>query len=174
MRHPIREYQFDSDPGWLGPKYQGKLHKTADYAQRRQMIQAARHRGSMPPEVARKVRRAQKAGELCVWEGAVTAVVPTMQNGRIELVCRDGRHIWAEQVVLATGFDSARPGGAWLDEAIAANDLLVAPCGYPIVDKTLCWSPGLYVTGALAELEMGPIAANIAGARQAMRRLAAA
>jgi len=42
------------------------------------------------------------------------------------------------------------------------------------VDKTLCWSPGLYVMGTLAELEMGPIAANIAGARQAARRLAAA
>ncbi|MCA9971709.1 MAG: SidA/IucD/PvdA family monooxygenase, partial [Anaerolineales bacterium] len=174
MRHPIREHQLDSDPGWLGPKYQNGLHKTADYAQRRQMIQAARHRGSMPPEVVRQVRRAQKAGQLWVREGEVTAVVPMLKNGRIELVCRGGRHIWAEQVVLATGFDPVRPGGAWLDEAIAANGLPVAPCGFPIVDKTLCWAPGLYVSGALAELEMGPIAANIAGARQAMRRLAAA
>jgi glycine/D-amino acid oxidase-like deaminating enzyme len=171
MRHPIREHQFDSDPGWLGPKYQDRLHKTADYAQRRQMIQTARHRGSMPPEVVRKVRRAQKTAELCVQEGEITAVVPVLQNGRIELVCRDGQHIWAEQVVLATGFNPARPGGAWLDAAIAANDLPVAPCGYPLVDKTLCWAPGLYVTGTLAELEMGPIAANIAGARQAVRRL---
>ncbi len=174
MRHPIREHQFDSDPGWLGPKYQDRLHKTADYAQRRQMIQAARHRGSMPPEVARQVRRAQQAGELCVQEGEITAVAPMLKNGRIELVCRGGQHLWAEQVVLATGFEPTRPGGAWLDEAIAVNDLPVAACGFPIVDKTLCWTPGLYVSGALAELEIGPIAANIAGARQAARRLASA
>lgn len=173
MRHPIREHQFDSDPGWLGPKYQDGWHKTVDYVQRRQIIQAARHRGSMPPDVVRRVQRAQKAGELCVQEGEVTTVVPVRQNGRVELVCRDGQRIWAEQVVLATGFALARPGGAWLETAIAINDLPVAPCGYPILAKTLRWSVGLYVTGALAELEMGPIAPNIAGARQAMQRLAA-
>ncbi|MED3910201.1 hypothetical protein P4597_13550 [Peribacillus simplex] len=34
------------------------------------------------------------------------------------------------------------------------------------------WSPGLYdVTGALAELEMGPISRNISGARQAAERI---
>lgn len=174
LRHPIREHQFDSDPGWLGPKNQGKLQNTADYARRRQMIQAARHRGSMPPEVVRQVRRGQMAGELCLGEGEVTAVVSRLKNGRIELVCRGGRHIWGEQVVLATGFDLVRPGGAWLDEAIANEGLPVAPCGFSILDNTLCWSEGLYVTGTLAELEMGPIAANIAGARQAARRLAAA
>ncbi len=97
-----------------------------------------------------------------------------LKNGRIELVCRGRQHLWAEQVVLATGFEPTRPGGAWLDEAIAVNDLPVAACGFPIVDKTLCWTPGLYVSGALAELEIGPIAANIAGARQAARRLASA
>jgi hypothetical protein len=32
---------------------------------------------------------------------------------------------------------------------------------------------GLYVTGALAELELGPVARNIAGARHAGERLAA-
>jgi len=173
MRHPIREHQLDSAPGWLGPKNQKKLHKTTDYAERRQMIQVARNRGSIPPQVVRRLRRARKAGQLCVQEGEITSVVPRMQNGRIELVCRDGRHLWAEQVVLATGFDPVRPGGVWLDDAIANNDLPVAPCGYPIVEKNLCWSPGLYVSGALAELEMGPISANIAGARQGMRRLAA-
>jgi hypothetical protein len=35
----------------------------------------------------------------------------------------------------------------------------------------LQWGPGLYVTGALAELEMGPISRNISGARQAAERI---
>ncbi|MDM5220760.1 hypothetical protein QUF86_08335 [Peribacillus sp. NJ11] len=37
--------------------------------------------------------------------------------------------------------------------------------------KSLQWGPGLYVTGALAELEMGPISRNISGARQAAERI---
>lgn len=39
------------------------------------------------------------------------------------------------------------------------------------VSNSLRWGPNLYVTGALAELEMGPIARNISGARQAADRI---
>jgi hypothetical protein len=81
--------------------------------------------------------------------------------------------IEADLVVLATGFESARPGGVWLDEVIAALNLPTAECGYPIVDRTLCWGPGLYVTGPLAELEIGPVARNIIGARLAAERIGA-
>lgn len=171
MRHPIREHQFDSDPGWLGPKYQDGWHQVTDYNQRRQMIQKARHRGSMPPEVVRQVKRAQKVGALCVVQGEITAVSPTSGDA-MEVCCSDGRLLWADHILLATGFATLRPGGAWLETAIANEGLPVAACGYPILDKTLCWAPGLYVSGALAELEMGPIAPNIAGARQAAQRLA--
>ena len=63
-------------------------------------------------------------------------------------------------------------------------------CGYPIVDQNLCWTKlkdtnghqsdadrgtstggNIYVTGALAELELGPSARNIAGARLAAERI---
>jgi hypothetical protein len=49
-RHPIREEQFDSKPGWLGPRYQNGFRPTPDYEQPRRMIRAARLRGSMPPD----------------------------------------------------------------------------------------------------------------------------
>ena len=75
--------------------------------------------------------------------------------------------------MLATGFDARRPGGAWLDAAIAAEGLPIAPCGYPLVSGDLAWAPGLHVTGLLAELEVGPAARNIVGARMAATRLAA-
>jgi hypothetical protein len=39
------------------------------------------------------------------------------------------------------------------------------------VDEQLCWHPGIYVSGALAELELGPPAANIVGGRLAAQRL---
>jgi len=46
-------------------------------------------------------------------------------------------------------------------------------CGFPIVDKNLSWgdSGRIYVSGALAELEIGPSARNIAGARLAAERI---
>jgi hypothetical protein len=47
-------------------------------------------------------------------------------------------------------------------------------CGFPAPTRSLEWAPGLYVTGALAELELGPTAPNIAGARSAGERLARA
>jgi hypothetical protein len=73
--------------------------------------------------------------------------------------------------LLATGFDGARPGSPWLDEIIDWFDLPIADCGYPIVDQQLQWQRGLHVTGSLAELELGPPAANIVGGRLAAERL---
>jgi hypothetical protein len=90
----------------------------------------------------------------------------------IRLHLSDHSTLDSDLVILATGFESARPGGAWLDNAIADYGLPCAPCGYPIVDQTLCWQRGLYVTGPLAELEIGPTARNIIGARLASERFA--
>jgi hypothetical protein len=50
-------------------------------------------------------------------------------------------------------------------------ELPFAPCGYPVVNRYLAWGRGLFVTGALAELELGPVARNISGARRAGERL---
>jgi hypothetical protein len=49
--------------------------------------------------------------------------------------------------------------------------LRTASCGYPIVDAGLRWHPGLFVSGALAELALGPVARNLSGARRAGDRL---
>jgi hypothetical protein len=57
---------------------------------------------------------------------------------------------------------------------VAECGLPLAPCGYPVLDQRLCWAPGLYVSGPLAELEIGPVAQNLLGARLAGERLDAA
>ena len=170
MRHPIRENDFDADAGWFGPKFLDGFQATACYGQRRQMIGTARFRGSIPPAIARAVREAAGRGLLALRQGEVASASVGAQ-GATRLRLADGGQIEADQIILATGFDPTRPGHEWLDRAIAAHNLPCAACGYPIVDQTLCWAPGLYVSGALAELEIGPIAANIAGARHAARRL---
>jgi hypothetical protein len=43
--------------------------------------------------------------------------------------------------------------------------------GYPIVASALRGHPGIHVTGPLAELEIGPPARNILGARLSAERL---
>ena len=52
-----------------------------------------------------------------------------------------------------------------MDELVTKESLACARCGYPIVDRSLAWHPSIHVTGPLAELELGPTARNIHGAR---------
>lgn len=155
LRHPLRVHQFDSDPGWLGPKYMNEFAATTDLETRRQMIRRARHRGSVPPDVDRALRRAQQRGELTVCQRDTVNFDPTAYDA----------------VVCATGSTGARPGGAWINRLIATQQLPVAACGAPICDASLQWSEGLFVMGALAELQLGPTSRNIAGARNAAARI---
>ena len=59
-RHAFREHQFDSDPGWLGPKYMAAFEREPDVARRRQIISEARHKGSVPPDVLSGLKRAMR------------------------------------------------------------------------------------------------------------------
>lgn len=172
-RHPVRVHQFDSDPGWLGPRYLGPFGAEPSYEVRRRMITAARHRGSVPQEVERSLAHAKARGTLRWIEGEVSGW--SLTDGDISLELRGAPgSLRAGRVLLATGFDRARPGGAWLDRAIHDLGLRCAGCGYPIVDRALRWHPHLYVSGPLAELALGAAARNIAGARMTAERLLAA
>jgi len=170
-RHALRIHQFDSDPGWQGPKYMAGFSRLEDPNERRRRIREARHRGSVPPDVHSALRCAMAEGtvehrEEVEIEGAQA------EDGRISIAV-DGQQIPVDRVLLATGFPSDRPGGAWLDRAVEAHGLPCAECGYPIVDRGLRWHPRVLVTGALAELEIGPVARNLSGAMRAGERIAA-
>lgn len=168
-RHPLREHRFDSDPGWLGPKYMRGFAEVRDYGRRREIITEARHRGSVPPAILDVLRDAVGPGRIQWHETAVAGVESS--DRRVELDLDSGRTLPVDRVLLATGFAPVRPGGAFVDSLITSGSLPVAPCGYPIVDRALRWHPRIFVTGPLAELELGPVARNIAGARRAGDRL---
>jgi len=170
-RHPARVHQFDAPPAWLGAKAMQPFLDVRDFAERRRLIASARHRGSMPPEVAQEVRRLVRRGRLTEHEAEVASGCVTDEG--VSLVCDDGTVVDVSAVVLATGMEPSRPGGSLVD-ALVADGAPVAPCGYPVVSPGLEWEPGLVVTGPLAELELGPTARNIAGARAAGRRIEAA
>lgn len=168
-RHALRKHQFDSDPGWLGPKHMSRFWREPCWQIRRAMIQAARHRGSMPEDVIFALNHARRRGAIR-WQTATVQAVG--EGSRPELLLDKGTQLEVDHVALATGFSSNRPGGKLVDDLIASAELPCAPCGYPQVDRRLRWHPHLSVMGPLAELELGPTARNIAGARAAAERIA--
>jgi glycine/D-amino acid oxidase-like deaminating enzyme len=172
MRQPMRKSNFDSDSCWNGPKCLTKFHHTHCYQDRRLQLQEGRYRGTMPHDVARDLLQAVAAGRVELKTAEVTSCTAA-PDSRLHLHLNTDETLRADRVVLATGFDQARPGSPWLDAVIANEGLPCAPCGYPIPDKTLAWAPGLYVSGSLAELELGATAPNIRGARMAAERLRA-
>ncbi|EFV76443.1 FAD/NAD(P)-binding protein [Cytobacillus pseudoceanisediminis] len=168
-RHPFKVCDFDSDPGWLGPKYQKSYQRITDYSERREVIKKARNRGSLPSELFHKLRKLENEQTIKVADGEVTSV---KQGENKELILSvDTQEVKVQSIVFATGFRPSRPGGRWLEKAIETFGLPCAKCGYPIVSQSLEWCRHLYVTGPLAELEIGPIARNISGARQAAERI---
>lgn len=169
-RRPLEEHQFDSDPGWIGPKFMRAYGQIEDLGNRRTVITRARHRGSVPPSVHAAVVKAQEAGGLRLlhgepalsWDGAALQLTVGAQSAT------------ADALLLATGFLPQRPGGHLVDALAEDHQLPCAHCGYPVVDAHLRWHPRVFVTGPLAELELGPVSRNIIGARHAAARILAA
>ncbi|GAE36478.1 FAD-dependent oxidoreductase [Halalkalibacter akibai] len=168
-RHPFRLHQFDSDPGWLGPKKMNSFRKVTCLNKRRHLIINARHKGSIPQELKAKVLKEEKDGRLEIIVDEISNA--TYSNGEINLKLKNTK-IVTNQILLATGFNPAPPGFNWLTSIIKSEGLLCAACGYPIVsEKTLEWKDKLFVIGALAELAVGPVSRNISGARRGAERI---
>ena len=171
-RHALRQHQFDSAPGWLGPKFMERFGRERDFDHRRALIAEARHRGSVPPDVRRALRRSIARGQLLWYEDEIQRFAARRNDLVLRLATR--AELVADRVLLATGFAARRPGGAMVDALITSAALPCASCGYPIVDSALRWHPRIHVSGPLAELELGPASRNIAGARLAGDRMIAA
>jgi len=195
-RHPLREQQFDTHQEWMMdraaagrskeggghglPRRQLAFQQCGCRKERRQII--ARER--IPGTVTSAVNRGKDGLQYAIAKGAVqwhqaeiikktyTAGKDGEDTGQLELTLSCGDTLRVDQVLLATGFGKKVPGGAMLQDLIQCGNLQVSEfCGYPIVDEHLRWKERIYVAGPLAELEVGPSARNIAGARLAAERI---
>jgi cation diffusion facilitator CzcD-associated flavoprotein CzcO len=165
-RHPRRVHPLDADPEWLSPE---GMHGfvSADLDGRRALLRAARHRGSVPRDVEHRLTEATAAGVLHVRQGEVVHA-SSDASGHLRLDLGAGAEpLVVDRVVLATGFEPVLPGGEWLERAAAVLGLPRTPEGMPIIGPRLEWAPGLHVSGALADLQVGPFARSIAGGRRA-------
>lgn len=165
-RHGLRKHDFDSDPGWIGPCNMRALSATPDLQARRRMISEARHAGSLSQDVYRAIQAAIAAGRVH-WSQGDPSPLP---GDPLRLSVGD-QTLEVDAILLATGFESRRPGGALVDQLVESHALPCSQCGYPVVDPHLRWHPRVFVSGPLAELELGPVARNIVGARRAAERI---
>jgi cation diffusion facilitator CzcD-associated flavoprotein CzcO len=171
-RGATRCHDFDTDSEWIRPAGPERLWSEPDFDRRRDMIEAGRYPGSVTADVEASLKLAVGLGRLTHTLATVERAVTTT-TGETQLHIPGREPLLTDRLLLATGFDSRRPGGSWLSAAIEEMSLPTAACGYPIVDEQLAWGPDVCVAGALAELGIGPAALNIAGARFAGRRLSA-
>jgi cation diffusion facilitator CzcD-associated flavoprotein CzcO len=170
--HKLKRADFDADPGWLGPRYLRAFQAEPDMAVRRAQITRARLTGTVPRDAWQQDRLKRRGGRYTPLIGSVSRVEPAPGPGggwrlHIGLRRRD-----VDAVVLATGLEPGAPtGGGFVPELAAREGLRLAACGHPIVDAALRWGPRIHAVGALGELELGPSARNLSGARQAALRL---
>jgi hypothetical protein len=95
------------------------------------------------------------------------------QNGGALLIGRQGLYD-CQRIVLATGFKEKRPDGGFMNQAVDEFNLKTAACGFPVISPSLQWHDRIFVTGPLSELQIGPVARNIVGARHSSSRITAA
>ncbi|SER69345.1 FAD/NAD(P)-binding protein [Salisediminibacterium halotolerans] len=168
-RHPFRVHKFDSDPGWLGPKYLTRFAAIKNYQKRREQIQQERNRGSVTNELLVKVRKAVREEKLQHIQDDVVSAEHIRNQFYLQMNSK--QTVTGKTLLLATGYQALRPKPAWLNKLFQDERLTCAACGNPILTPSLEWDHQLYVTGPLAELEIGPVARNIAGARKAAERI---
>jgi thioredoxin reductase len=166
-KHPLRVDNLDFDPCWIGPKCLRGFHKTP-YPDRRPLVEAARHKGTITEEVHHQLHQAVKKGRVKIRVADIVSV--SQRNGRLQLHT-SASLIRADQILLATGFESIRPGGPLIDQMIKEFRLKCAACGFPVIGQDLRWHEHIFLTGPLAELQLGPATRNIVGARNAGRQL---
>ncbi len=161
---------FDFAPGWIGPRYTEGFYRSP-IEQRRQQIAAARAKGSVPGDMKLALDKAAALNQLNVITDDITNA--KCQNGDALLIGRQGRYD-CQRIVLATGFMEKRPDGGFVNQAVNEFNLKTAACGFPVITPSLQWHDRIFVTGPLSELQIGPVARNIVGARHSSARITAA
>jgi NADH dehydrogenase FAD-containing subunit len=160
-----RVADFDSDPCYAGPRCLAPFQRTP-IAQRTALLEAARRPGTLPPDIHARMAAALAAGEIGWQRGDVVA----RDAGGLQFA--DGRHLAADRVILATGFQPQPASNSLLAGCIHDYELRCDRHGHVFINDVLEAVPGLHLLGNPASLQLGPMAGNIQGARLAGRRLA--
>lgn len=168
-RGRIRRQVFDFPGGWLTPAELRRFYAEPAAHCRLEMIRAAR-RSSMTPAVVVALAEANRSGTIHLREGCT--VTSARWYGNCWLVSFGERAEEFHRIWLATGTTPRFDPESLVGKLAVAQPIEMAD-GLPMVDEACRW-PGteIHLMGALAALQVGPAARNLAGARMAAERIA--
>ncbi|KTG10562.1 thioredoxin reductase [Haloprofundus marisrubri] len=176
-RHDLEVELTEAHPYWINWRHIEKEVHTLPPGSKARLnrIRAARNDATIPPYVERRLDEVRGCGGVELRRGEITSAYATDDGLLVRF--DDGTTEKNAQVVLATGLDSVSEHP--LVESVAESlSLERGADGFPVLDdRTLAWrgtdgvDSSVYVSGALAELSVGPLARNIVGARRVAERL---
>lgn len=168
-RRPLVIRVADAESNWHGPARLRGYFAERDPERRLRMSRDARGGGSVTPAVADELRELVEAGSATL-RAASEIECATWRDGAFDALI-DGRTQRFEHIWLATGHALSALDEPLLHDIADAHRAHLVD-GLPALDDACRW-PGteLHLMGALAELQLGPLARNLAGARMAADRV---
>ena len=172
LRSNVKVRQFDIPKKWMG-KNRGTLINSfkdiSDPCERFCKCAKERQGGSFSPEVYHMLQEYINNGSLTIFEECEIDSAywnNTSQNWTVRL--DNGDVSYPHAIWLCTGTDVQVTQYPILEDLMSKLPIDVC-CGYPQIQKDLSWckNSSIYVVGALASLQLGPDALNLAGARHA-------
>ena len=168
-RRALETRDFDTDPGWLGPRHLRAFGHDDDPASRLRTALAARGGGTIPPWMRARLDALIEHDQLVAHEGCGIRAAGVDRDGSCVLALDDQTTLVADQIWLATGTEPDIGSSRCLSDLLADAPLLA---GLPITDENLRLGPHpVHVMGRLATLSLGPAAGNLWGARRAATRI---
>ncbi|MCX7596676.1 MAG: lysine N(6)-hydroxylase/L-ornithine N(5)-oxygenase family protein [Fischerella sp.] len=170
IRRQLQEKLFDTEPGWLGPKYLKGFLAQQDYHKRFDMLVQARNGGSITPAMGLQLRREVRHGNLKIDENCQVLQAEWLGKSW-QVKCSDGSQYEYSRIWLSTGTKYDATSEALLKEVLEAYPIKIVN-GLPVLDEYLR-IPGceLFLMGGLAALQVGPTARNLSGARMASEKI---
>lgn len=163
-KRPLEVSQFDADRSYMGPKGLRAFHQLDDnWIEKREFVKQERKPGTSPNDLVLKVKRLVQLGHVR------HVIGETILDGDRLFV--DGIPLSSEEVVCCTGIRPLHPKETFLRPLMEQLDLPLTPCGTPVLDASLAWTDNLYMTGAYADLIVGPFARAIYGGQEGARRI---
>ncbi len=175
-RRTFQERLFDTDPGWLGPKYLKGLYAEPDMQARWRMVREARDGGSLTPAMATQLRRLERHGQVTLYERCQVADARWLGDAwQVRCDSHSVHYCIAHQPIdriwLATGASLDIKAHPLLEDVLRQYPIETIG-GLPVLDENLRW-PGceLFLMGPWAALQVGPVARNLFGGKLAANRI---
>lgn len=168
-RRPLTTRSFDTDPGWLGPKFLDGFDAEPDPAVRLRAALDARGGGTIPPWMGKHLTHLESDEPLTIYEGVDVVAASFIPNAQCRLALSNGETVDADRLWLATGTTPDIAALGYLDEIVADTPVVD---GYPVLnnDLQLDGHP-IHMMGRLATLTLGPACGNLWGAQRASERI---